>query len=98
MIGLGGAVPLVIVWVLFWAVDRYVWRLPTAAAAVIAGVWMGEAVAQLVRGNHASAIPWAAISGWLAWLAWTRRPPRRRRPSRVAGWIRDLGHRLVVGS
>lgn len=40
----------------------------------------------------------AAIAGWHAWDMWRRRPPRKRRESRVLGHIRDLGHRLVVSN
>lgn len=34
----------------------------------------------------------ALLAGWL----WRRRPPRKRRPSKVAGRVRDLGHRLTT--
>lgn len=37
----------------------------------------------------------AAMHGWM-W--WKRRPPRKRRPSKVLATIRDLGHRLAVTS
>jgi hypothetical protein len=40
----------------------------------------------------------ASFAGWFAYLAWKRRKPRQRKPSKVAGVVRDLGHRLVVSS
>jgi hypothetical protein len=39
-----------------------------------------------------------AFAAWCAYLAWKRRKPRQRKPSKVAGMVRDLGHRLVVTS
>lgn len=38
------------------------------------------------------------LAAWLAWTIWSRRPPRKRRESKVLGRIRDLGHRLVVSN
>lgn len=40
----------------------------------------------------------AGFSAWCAYKAWKRRKPRQRKPSKVAGMVRDLGHRLVVTS
>lgn len=38
------------------------------------------------------------FAAWCAYLAWKRRKPRQRKPSKALGMVRDLGHRLVVTS
>ncbi|GAB6901950.1 hypothetical protein JCM9957A_50400 [Kineosporia succinea] len=38
------------------------------------------------------------IAGWYAYLAWKRRPPRKRREAKAPGRVKDLGHKLVVSS
>lgn len=69
--------------------DFYGYVLAAAANMVVA-------VADAVDGNQAMAAVRAALAGVIAWIAWRKRPPRRRRPSKVAAKVRDLGHRLVV--
>lgn len=55
-------------------------------------------VAQLAKGNLTIACAdGAVVALWLHWL-WKHRPPRNRRPSRVAGIVKNLGHRLVVST
>lgn len=55
-----------------------------AWAAVAAGQWRPAAIQTIL----------VAINVWLAWK--TRPPRRKRRPSRVAARVKDLGHRLVI--
>jgi hypothetical protein len=38
----------------------------------------------------------AGFAAWCAYHAWKRQKPRQRKPSKAAGRVRDLGHRLVV--
>lgn len=63
---------------------------------LLAAANMIGAVADAVGGNQVMAAVRAALAGVIAWVAWRKRPPRRRRPSKVAAKVRDLGHRLVV--
>jgi membrane protein implicated in regulation of membrane protease activity len=56
----------------------------------------GLAVVWMVKHNLPISIAFATLSGANAWLAWKQRPPRKRRPSKVAARIHDLGHRLVL--
>lgn len=62
---------------------------------LLAAANMIGAVADAVGGNQVMAAVRAALAGVIAWVAWRKRPPRRR-PSKVAAKVRDLGHRLVV--
>lgn len=41
-------------------------------------------------------VPLPSFAAWCAYHAWKRRKPRQRKPSKAAGRVRDLGHRLVV--
>lgn len=38
----------------------------------------------------------SAVTGWIAHVLWRNRGKRKRRPSKVAARVRDLGHRLAV--
>lgn len=67
-------------WYTFWAI-WFAWL------AVMNAIGMGRMPV---------AIAWAALAGANAWLAYKQRPPRKRKPSKVAARIRDLGHRLAV--
>jgi membrane protein implicated in regulation of membrane protease activity len=62
------------------------WAIWFASLAVM---WVGQH-------NLPVSIAWGALSGANAWLAYKQRPPRKRRPSKVAARIHDLGHRLVL--
>lgn len=64
----------------FWAVWNSVCVLPLM-------LFSDRPLTMIVDGGFA---------GWFAYLAWKRRKPRHRKPSKVAGMVRDLGHRLVV--
>lgn len=82
-----------------YIVDRCIVR---AAAAYYAGLSFGflaHAAWMFRVGEHAAAVVYlvgAVIGAALAWLFWRKRPPRKRRPSKIAARVRDLGHRLVV--
>ena len=60
--------------------------------------WSGLAVMQLLAyGDHRMTMLADGITAaWWGHNAWKRRPPRKRKPSKVAASIRDLGHRLVL--
>lgn len=71
-------------------------------ALLSAGLWVTSAgvaavaAGRVVGGDLVLAMVDAVFAGVLAWLAWGTRPPRRRRrPSRVAARVKDLGHRLA---
>ena len=77
---------------------RFTWMRSGPRWYTFWAVWFGWlAVANAVAmGDMPVAIAWAALSGANAWLAFKQRPPRKRKPSKVAARIRDLGHRLVL--
>lgn len=54
------------------------------------------ALAGVARGDLGWAAFHAAFAGWCAWCAWRGRPRPKRRTSRVASRVKDLGHRLAV--
>ncbi len=74
--------PLSAVWFGFWSV----WYTVLALWALIDG---DRPTTMMVQG---------AFAAWLAYHAWNRRKPRKRKPLGVPGRVRDLGHRLVVTS
>lgn len=84
------------VWAGFWIVDRYspwpAWMLGFGAGfyAPLAVLCMAYGGVPLSMGSA------GGFAAWCAYQAWKRRPPRQRKPSKVAGIVRDLGHRLVV--
>jgi len=82
-------------WALLWSTDR---RRPFSAveAAFWASVWAVYVIWFMADDQILSMISSGGISGWFAYLAWTRRKPRQRRPSKGLRRIRDLGYRLVV--
>lgn len=43
-----------------------------------------------------SFVIWATSAGLHGWMAWKQRKPRQRKPLKVTGRVRDLGHRLVT--
>lgn len=90
-----GVLLLSFAWLCMWLVDRL---MPYEAlpAAILSAVYMAMGVWRIADGDAAMAAVDAGISGWFAYLAWTRRKPRQRKPSKVAAKVRDLGHRLVA--
>lgn len=69
-----------------------------AIGALMTLLYLYFAIASLARGNLViSCGDGAIVALWLRWL-WKRRPPRKRRPARVAGVVKDLGHRLIVSA
>lgn len=82
-----------------WAVVDRTKPFPVADLCLIACIQGSAAVLGMFVGEFPPGI--AACGGfaaWAAYMAWKRRKPRQRRPSKVAGMVRDLGHRLVVTS
>lgn len=53
-------------------------------------------VVLLVGGLSTAAAIHSGTVGMLTWLWWRNRPPRQRKPSRLTGIVKDLGHRLAV--
>jgi len=82
-------------WCVCWWCDRSV---PCSARpAAFWSVWIvAWYIPVMLAGQFASMSIGAGFAGWFAYLAWKRRPPRKRKPSKVAARIKDLGHRLVL--
>lgn len=64
--------------------------------AAMSGNFFALAAYGLVHGTPVIAVVGVVLAGVCAWLAWETRPPRRRRPSRVAARVKNVGHKLVV--
>lgn len=84
------------IWGLFWVGERL-----SPASARTLGFWAAWyailAVWNTIDGDvPVTRIMDAGFAGWCAYHAWKRRKPRHRKPSKAAGRVRDLGHRLVV--
>lgn len=77
-----------------WGRGRETWK----SAAGDAAFWTGAATLAAVLGcpRAWSISDGLTAAGWayIAWRLW--RDGRKRRPSRVAGVVRNLGHRLTV--
>ena len=56
---------------------------------------LGAAVAIADRSTFGT-IANGSLAGFFAWLLWTGRNRKDRKPSRILGVVRDLGHRLTV--
>lgn len=83
-------------WLVYWRVER-IRLLPTWLLAFDAATFTVLAVWSLIAGDMPlTRIANGAFAAWLAYTAWKRRKPRQRKPSKVTGRVRDLGHRLVV--
>jgi hypothetical protein len=84
------------IWLLMFMLDRVIAPYSSVGAAFLAVAYLGLTAWEALHGSIALASMDAAVTGWLAYLAWNRRKPRQRKPSKVAAKVRDLGHRLVV--
>jgi hypothetical protein len=94
---LAGASIYVLLWVALWTLDR-VAHLDAPVLTVMALVDGTLAFALMSSDRIASTATCGGMAVWCAYHAWKRRKPRQRKPSRAAGMVRDLGHRLVVTS
>lgn len=96
---MNGTAILALVWLFWIMLERMPPRgIPRLVAVIMATGQAGGAVTNLLSGHTAEGIVGAGFTGWLAWCLWKGRKPRQRKPSKVLGFIRDLGHRLVVTS
>jgi hypothetical protein len=60
-------------------------------------IWTGGgAILAMVAGDTPAILVNGALAAFFAWELWRNRPRRKRKPSRVTGVVRDLGHRLTV--
>jgi Flp pilus assembly protein TadB len=71
--------------VVFWQVSAF--------SAVIAVVVV---ISLLMSGEVVGASVWTIVAALEAWWAWKNRPPRRRKPSKVAAVVRAVAGRLAV--
>jgi len=86
------------VWATLWLTDqRDPWTSKTLA---FWAVWYGTLATfgMIFTNYHLTMVANGAFAAWLAYLAWKRRKPRQRKPSKATGLVRDLGHRLVVSA
>lgn len=56
----------------------------------------GTCLGYVSDGGMVAAGAWASVAGITAWMAWRKRPPRKRKPSKVLATVRVLAHRLIV--
>jgi hypothetical protein len=85
-------------WAGIWIVDQ---RRPYTVRflAAYAGFYGAFAVVFTIAGGlSTNTLTAGAFAAWCTYHAWKRRPPRHGKPSKAAGIIRDLGHRLIVSN
>jgi hypothetical protein len=70
--------------------------LASISFAAIAVTYGALTAIQAWNANWFAATYDACAAGVFAWLAWRNRPRNKRLPEKVAGMVRNLGHRLVV--
>lgn len=82
-------------------------RVVSFKETVLVGAWTFLSTLITVVGTIAVPQGWSrwmvaialtGFTGYLLWLAWTKRPPRKRKPARVLGKVSESLHRrgLVV--
>jgi hypothetical protein len=87
-----------VIWLAYWLANRRQ-PLPSRFLATWACFYAALTIWSLITGHGpVTRIMDGAFAAWCAYWAWKRRKPRQRKPSRVAGIVRDLGHRLVVSA